>query len=186
MKVENRLTGHCILYAIFAFLTSGCAQALYPVGLKDCAPVYGSWCGEGYPNVGDPDPVDSWDDACRSHDLCYEEAGDNKREKLACDDEFIEELDDLANYDFPIPVEMRNARSWFAKRNTGQLYIWVPAKDMAWSMAADCDGSDGRAAKFCDVGNFYCEMAYDMPEYSRCVCPTQFGGYIEGSVIESY
>ncbi len=57
-----------------------------------CMPLYGNWCGIGYPVAGFPPPVDAYDAACMRHDLCIADAGP----KQACDIAFVGELHRLA------------------------------------------------------------------------------------------
>lgn len=54
-------------------------------------PVYGNWCGPGYPPNGEnPDPVDKLDAVCKEHDLCYETLG---YLSCACDQLLLESLE---------------------------------------------------------------------------------------------
>jgi hypothetical protein len=58
-----------------------------------CLPVYGNWCGLGYPPAGTfPPPVDAFDAACMRHDLCV--AG--PQPEAPCDIAFVGELRGLA------------------------------------------------------------------------------------------
>jgi hypothetical protein len=150
-------------------------------------PVYGSWCGKGYPSEGySPTAVDSWDEACEEHDECYGYAEGDPAALRACDDEFLDELEDL-NDGRPVPQEMRNAFSWFSKGHTGQLFVWVPAQDEIWALAADCDGSDGEPARFCEAGDVYCELPRSARLGTGCYCQSPYTGLAAyGEVIESY
>ncbi|MGG3451736.1 phospholipase A2 family protein [Domibacillus aminovorans] len=47
---------------------------------------YGNWCGPGY---GGGTPIDSIDQACKTHDLCYKSKG---MYKCSCDDTLINTL----------------------------------------------------------------------------------------------
>ncbi|MBF0130510.1 MAG: hypothetical protein HQL33_11015, partial [Alphaproteobacteria bacterium] len=54
--------------------------------------VYGNWCGPGHrtlPGVVALPPVDSLDDACMRHDVCYAVRGDSD---CGCDFWFLDEL----------------------------------------------------------------------------------------------
>lgn len=61
----------------------------------ECLPIYGNWCGEGYPAYLDtgflPEPVDVWDQACMSHDICYDQSDEKGRGE--CDAIFTGEID---------------------------------------------------------------------------------------------
>ena len=71
-----------ILILFVSIQFSGCTSVAYKTVLKECAHVYGNWCGENYPLTGyNPSTVDSWDSACRSHDQCY----DSVESKSSCD-----------------------------------------------------------------------------------------------------
>ena len=119
----------------------GCS-AIGFAGLKDCAPVYGNWCGENYPHEGaNPPAVDSWDAACRNHDKCY---GKGISEEL-CDLEFVAELEKLSREQLA-PRRMHNAHSWF--RRDGFLGGSIKVEDEFWAAGASCKGGDGRAALF--------------------------------------
>jgi hypothetical protein len=53
-----------------------------------CMPLYGNWCGVGYPVAGLPPPVDAFDAACMRHDLCTAGPGPEQ----SCDVAFVGEL----------------------------------------------------------------------------------------------
>jgi hypothetical protein len=57
-----------------------------------CMPIYGNWCGVGYPAAGYPPPIDVFDAACMRHDLCLA----SPTPEAACDVAFIGELRGLA------------------------------------------------------------------------------------------
>lgn len=130
------------------FIVTGCTELSYKMGIADCAPAYGNWCGENYPTTGfTPRPVDTWDRACRAHDLCYDAGGD----KLACDREFLDDLERAARSRI-IPQAMLNAHSWFT--NDGHFGGFQSVHSMFWAASADCDGGDGESAKF------FCQTIY--------------------------
>lgn len=53
-------------------------------------PLYGNWCGLGYPKTGEnPPALDLVDQACKQHDLCYEQRG---QFSCSCDVELNEEI----------------------------------------------------------------------------------------------
>ena len=68
------------------------AAAATPAAAFKCMPIYGNWCGVGYPNAGAPPPVDEFDAACMRHDFCIAGSGDS----LPCDISFIQELHAVA------------------------------------------------------------------------------------------
>ena len=143
---------------IFAIVTMalsllGCAATGF-LGLKDCAPVYGNWCGKDYPHAGeDPPAVDRWDAACRSHDRCIV-AG---KSKDLCDRLFVAELEKL-NRQQLAPRRMLNAHSWFYR--DGFLGGTIKVQDEIWAAGASCKGGDGRAAQFSCVswGGVVCPL----------------------------
>ena len=149
---------------LFLVFVSGCAPLGYKIGLADCAPVYGNWCGENYPLPGNnPPPVDGWDRACRDHDKCYE----GGRRKSACDERFVEDLNDLASR-IPIPQRMHNALSWF--REDGNFWGRTRFSDVYWAFSADCKGGDGEEAQF------YCvSYVQYYPYYFKCDVSTGRG-----------
>lgn len=159
------------VFIISLIMLSGCIPAMHKMGLTECAPVYGNWCGESYPLAGnDPQPVDSWDRACRTHDRCY---GDENKSKTTCDREFLNELEYLSQSRLA-PQRMHNAYSFF--RKDGQITGWVRFTDEFWSITASCEGGDGERAQFycAQYGNYGCPLHPDSgPGYAglRCTCP---------------
>jgi hypothetical protein len=69
------------------FLTSATQVSAFK-----CMPIYGNWCGVGYPVAGAPPPVDVFDAACMRHDLCIA----SPTPEAACDVAFIDELRGIA------------------------------------------------------------------------------------------
>ncbi|MFE8647298.1 RHS repeat-associated core domain-containing protein, partial [Sphingomonas sp. NCPPB 2930] len=80
----------------------GLAETIYLPGdgrkLTD-GPRNGNWCGGKWSGgmsggkVGTAEPVDSMDEICKAHDLCY----DNNTPKLTCDRELVKDLRSLPN-----------------------------------------------------------------------------------------
>jgi hypothetical protein len=125
-----------------------CAQAAKSIGVKKCAPVYGNWCGENYPLAGyDPTPVDSWDQACRRHDKCY----DSDQDRRSCDREFRREIERLSRGRIA-PQAMANAHSWFTP--DGVLVGFESLSTSVWALNASCKGGDGEKAEFFCQTNF--------------------------------
>jgi hypothetical protein len=77
---SSRLLGILLL----AYATQGAAFK--------CMPLYGNWCGVGYPVAGFPPPVDAFDAACMRHDLCIAGPGPAQ----VCDVAFVGELHAVA------------------------------------------------------------------------------------------
>jgi hypothetical protein len=75
----------CLLGAVLATCATQAAAF-------KCMPLYGNWCGVGYPVAGFPPPVDAFDAACMRHDLCTAGPGPNQ----ACDVAFVGELHAVA------------------------------------------------------------------------------------------
>jgi hypothetical protein len=56
-------------------------------------PIWGNWCGPGYPKPGEnPKPVDALDVACKAHDLCYAKSGYSA---CACDQQLVKTVERL-------------------------------------------------------------------------------------------
>jgi len=121
-----------------------------------CTPVYGNWCGPGYPSDGNnPRPVDVWDRACRAHDKCYEARGHYSK---SCDKEFLSRLRKLQNrYRLPLPSAMQNAESWFTEDN--HLKINLGLGDMV-AFFNDCTGGEGVAEEVCVTPSRSCSKAH--------------------------
>ncbi|MEA2337943.1 MAG: hypothetical protein QOE82_1950 [Thermoanaerobaculia bacterium] len=63
------------------------------VPAETIVPIWGNWCGPGYPKPGqNPKPVDVLDEACKAHDLCYEKSGYSA---CACDQQLVKTVDRL-------------------------------------------------------------------------------------------
>ena len=146
-----------ILLVIWTLL-NGCTSVFYKLGILECGPVYGNWCGENYPLAGnDPAPVDSWDRACRAHDRCYEEG---KKSRDSCDSAFIRELSRLSRTRLA-PQRMHNAYSYFQR--DGRIDGWIQFVDEVWGFSASCKGGDGEGAQFFCQSNFaVCPLNPDM------------------------
>ena len=77
------------------FLALGLSLAASPAAAFKCMPLYGNWCGVGYPPAGTfPPPVDEFDAACMRHDLCTSGSGPLGDDR--CDYAFVQELHGLA------------------------------------------------------------------------------------------
>lgn len=141
METTSKLSTVLILFILLSIIT-GCTSIAYKAGLKDCAPVYGSWCGENYPNNGaNPYPVDDWDNACRAHDKCY----DSGQSKQSCDADFIYRLEFLS-YNQLAPQDMYNAYDYFKK--DGYVSGWFNLAGEFSDALKECDGSDGKPSMF--------------------------------------
>ncbi len=79
----------CVLSCLLGGLLATCA--IQAAAFK-CMPLYGNWCGAGYPVAGFPPPVDAFDAACMRHDLCTAGAGPEQ----ICDIAFVGELHAVA------------------------------------------------------------------------------------------
>ena len=125
----------------------GCAEIASTIRVAKCGPVYGNWCGEGYPTSGnDPDPVDEWDELCRDHDHCYDDGTD----KEECDVHLVRNLESLSRERLA-PLRMHNAHTLFHPGS--QIFAWFDIRHQAWALFADCKGGDGVAATFyCQAG----------------------------------
>src|SRR5262245_18962988 len=151
MRLEHRLTPSRIVAAALAvagisgglFVTS-CVELAKKIGLAECAPAYGNWCGENYPLTGfDPEAVDDWDEACRDHDQCYDDHPDGDRD--GCDREFRRELVHLSRSEM-VPQALINAHDWFT--DDGHFQGFQSLSSAIWAATASCEGGDGRAAEF--------------------------------------
>jgi hypothetical protein len=140
----------------------------------NCQPVYGNWCGKGYPAYEVtgiiPSPVDPWDEACMNHDLCYDEYGEANEDM--CDKIFSEELERLDSYGMPAPHQIVNAYNYF-KDNKPYRNINITFKDLWDTNTLSCDGTEGLPTLFCDVGmgrdNCEISMGFEM-EGADCFC----------------
>jgi len=69
-------------------------------------PIYGNWCGPGYPKKGEnPPTIDELDCACMIHDKCYEKRG---YYNCQCDVELVRDIQ-LIDYD-SYSAEAKHAR----------------------------------------------------------------------------
>ncbi len=163
----------CILFLLS--IATACGPIVKTFNLKECAPVYGNWCGEKYPLTGhDPRPVDSWDRACRTHDKCYD-SGESKR---VCDDDFVHQLKSLS-FSIPAPQAMHNAHSWFEE--DGWVGGHFNLATELWALEADCEGGDGYRARFtCVISPVY-GCPYNDPGRAGMPCHC---GYYYGFVVE--
>ena len=136
-----------------------------------CQPIYGNWCGKGYPAYDvtgyKPDPVDVWDEACMQHDICYE--GENRR---ACDRAFARRLERLDRQGVPAPHQIVNAYNYFKDRKPSRWFN-VSFKDFFNVYALSCRGGHGQPVLFCDVGlgRQNCEISIGLEAYGHwCYC----------------
>lgn len=157
-----------------------------------CQPVYGKWCGKGYPAYEvtgvQPYPVDQWDNACRNHDLCYDRHGEAGEEH--CDRLFARELESIRASGVPVPRAIINAYNVF-KEDLRFRSVNITIKDLWDASNLSCDGSEGRPALFCDtgMGPYNCEMASGVVrEGSNCFCvypPSPINGFQGGRRVGS-
>lgn len=82
---------------------------------------YGCWCGKNIPAETDfPEPIDAWDQSCKTHDLCYRERGIENPE---CDFEFTRELKRLRSVHGRMPGQLQAAHDFFrSRRQTGGIF----------------------------------------------------------------
>jgi len=162
-------------FSLMALLASSCATSNnYGSTGNDstsCTPVYGNWCGPGYPSDGNnPRPVDVWDRACRAHDKCYEARGDKDK---GCDEEFLYRLWELhVGHGLPMPTSMRSAQSWFTQ--DGYVSVYIDWEDL-FTLGYDCSGGEGKRGFACATPSASCSkpMAIDYfnPAFGTdCVC----------------
>ena len=148
-------------------VVSGCASNKMLVTNSDgdqvsvkCQPIYGNWCGKGYPAYNitgfKPKPVDVWDEACMQHDFCYGKYDKEKKEvkrigEEICDREFSQTLEDLDTQGIPAPHQIINAYNYF-KENKPYRQIYISWEDI-WNVnTLSCEGNEGKPTLFCDVG----------------------------------
>ncbi len=139
-----------------------------------CQPVYGNWCGKGYPAYETtgfkPEPVDQWDAACKRHDLCYDKYGEKSKDH--CDRNFSNELESIYNSGVPVPHQIVNAYNVF-KEHKSYRFVNVSFEDLWDAKTVSCDGTEGIPALFCDVnmGKMNCEVSMGLRmEGARCFC----------------
>ncbi len=169
-----------ILLSIVFMLISSCTRTESLVLDKgeavevECLPIYGNWCGEGYPAYEatghQPDVVDVWDSACKSHDLCYDKYGDGG--KRYCDGLFSDEIDSLYQKGYPIPHAISAAYALFTRKFKYDQ-IWISKADFEKPLDYSCRGGDGKAALFCDVGKGRDDCQADVAlfvETGTCFC----------------
>ena len=152
MATHTEISARFSVLVLLMLPLVGCAATGF-AGLKDCAPVYGNWCGKNYPHKGEnPPAVDKWDAACRSHDRCYE----NGTKKDLCDRRFVATLERLGREQL-VPLRMYNAHSWF--RKDGWVAAVFRAQDEIWAAGASCKGGDGCPARFaCSTAWNWCPL----------------------------
>ncbi len=146
-----------------------------------CQPIYGNWCGKGYPADDYMDsarPVDVWDRACRTHDRCYDRAKGADSAIDKCDRELVQELSGIARRGVPVPRQMSNAYNFFHD-NLPYRQVWVSVSDLFDARNLDCRGTEGRAAEFCQCPGFWYQT-----DGNPCVCGHQpvFNGFYWTSV----
>jgi hypothetical protein len=158
ISVKNNI----LLFTILTFLIINCSHTqtlITPCGKEvkvKCQPVYGNWCGKGYPayEVTDymPEPVDVWDEACKEHDLCYDKHGNyrNTTEK-ECDELLTQKFELLDLQGIPAPHQIINAYNYF-KKNKPYRNMVISSKDLWIANTISCKGNEGIPTVFCDVG----------------------------------
>ena len=81
------------LFVVLAFIVVlffGCSSKTVSPETRGEFPLYGNWCGPAHPIDGtNPIPIDPVDDACRKHDICYQEKG---YFSCACDERLMKRL----------------------------------------------------------------------------------------------
>lgn len=139
-----------------------------------CQPIYGNWCGKGYPAYEvtgfKPRPVDVWDAACKQHDLCYEKYGE--RGEARCDMKFSSQLERLDSRGVPAPHELINAYNYF-KESKPYRQFNITLGDVWDANTMSCRGDEGRPTLFCDVGRGRnnCEISIGrINENGPCFC----------------
>lgn len=103
---------------------------------------YGCWCGNNFPlPTEDPRPVDAWDRACRSHDLCYRRNGRNSR---VCDARFLDDLTRLYYSYGYIPGQIQAGYTHFRSKLTGipNYGMWITPRDIISYFEAGTDCPD--------------------------------------------
>lgn len=144
----------------------------------NCQPVYGRWCGRGYPAYEVtgwmPRPVDQWDNACKNHDLCYDIEGKDGEDY--CDRVFSRELEDIRNSGTPVPRAIINAYNIF-KEDLQFRSLNVSLSDILDATTLSCTGEEGKAALFCDIGAgpYNCEISQGNAQRNApCFCDMPF------------
>jgi len=139
-----------------------------------CQPIYGNWCGKGYPAYKvtgyKPRPVDVWDAACMEHDLCYDKYREEGKE--VCDDIFSERIEYIDLEGVPAPHQIINAYNYF-KSNKPYRHIYISFKDIWDANTVSCEGGEGIPTLFCDVGlgRDNCEISMGLQEKDLpCFC----------------
>ena len=168
------------LFGFFFLIMTGCSSKTFVRAENgqqvkvECQPIYGSWCGKGYPSYEvtgvKPKPVDIWDEACMEHDLCYDKYGENGEEM--CDRKFSNKLEDIHILGIPVPHQIQNAYNVF-KEDMIYRAINISFKDIWNANTVSCDGKEGIPALFCDVrmGPYNCEISMGMEWYGeKCFC----------------
>ena len=91
-------------------------------------PIYGNWCGLGYPPDGEnPAPIDLIDEACKSHDNKYTQC-EQKDDRLSCEAKADFELVELLRND----VDKLDRGQLIIANNIGKYFvIQAPVKYIA-------------------------------------------------------
>jgi hypothetical protein len=179
-----------ILILIVAFIVCGCSAKQKIINNNgnsvtvECQPVYGNWCGKGYPAYEVtgymPEPVDVWDNVCKEHDLCYDNnAGGSKS---YCDTALANSLERFDQRGIPAPHQIINAYNYF-KENKPFRQFNVSFRDLWNASTISCKGGEGLPTIFCDVGRGRdnCEISMGhQGEGAPCFCDypniiTRFG-----------
>lgn len=86
--MKNFLLKKILLIISFSLLS--CQQSKKQEITELSFPIYGNYCGPLYPPKGSkPLPIDSVDNACKNHDMCYDINGYLSKE---CDNQILLEL----------------------------------------------------------------------------------------------
>lgn len=193
MNINLFLKSSIILISILVLTACTRTEALEVSGDKtvevECFPVYGNWCGEGYPAYETtgykPEPVDIWDASCKAHDLCYDELG--KEAEGFCDRKFATEIETLYQKGYPVPHAMSAAYTIF---NGEFKYrpMWLHEEDIRNPLSYSCRGGEGKAALFCDVGKGRDDCQVNISDYvisGECSCEYSDSIWDEPTVLKS-
>ena len=111
-----------------------------------CFPVYGNWCGSGYPKDGDNPPVwDAFDLACKRHDRCYDRLGAGEK---SCDAHLVTELRALYRQYGYLPRALQWAERYFTVQGINGESVSDPGFDvddlysLFGSLVWDCSSED--------------------------------------------
>jgi hypothetical protein len=120
-------------------------------------PIYGNWCGLGYPAKGEnPTPIDLIDEACKSHDNKYTQC-EQLDDRLSCEAKADFELVELLRND----VDKLNRGQLIIANNIGKYFVLqAPVKHIAENLEnlfndrleVATDLTDGTKNALLDIG----------------------------------